>query len=120
MALRNISDFWNNLPLKFFFPETNFFLTYYCNSFTAAMTHLQLDLHHVYNNSRAVEDALQQVFNEALKKKIREVQIIPGKEGGKLVKKIELFLQQPHIKKHYQRMEKGDKKAGTLIVHFKF
>jgi DNA-nicking Smr family endonuclease len=96
------------------------FLAYYCISITAFMTHLQLDLHHIYNSNRAVEDALQQLFDEAIAKKIREVQIIPGKESGRLVKKIELFLQQPHIKKHYQRMEKGDKKKGSLIVYFKF
>lgn len=95
------------------------FLTYHCISITA-MTYLQLDLHHIYNNSRSVEDALQQVFDEAMEKRIRKVQIIPGKEDGKLVKKIELFLQQPHIRKHYQRVEKGDKKTGMLTVFFKF
>ena len=84
------------------------------------MARLKLDLHHIYNNSRAIDDALQQVFDEAIEKKIREVEIIPGKGSGQLRKKVERFLQQPHIKKQYHRIENDSKNFGRLFVYFKY
>jgi len=84
------------------------------------MTSIKLDLHHIYNNSRAIDDALQHVFDEAIEKRIREVEIIPGKSSGQLLKKIERFLQQPHIKKQYQRIGNDSKDSGSLFVYFKF
>lgn len=84
------------------------------------MASLKLDLHHVYNNSQAIDDALQQIFDEAMQKRIREVEIIPGKAGGQLRKKVERFLQQPHIRKQFQRMGNDPKNAGSLFVFFKF
>jgi dsDNA-specific endonuclease/ATPase MutS2 len=84
------------------------------------MARIKLDLHHIYNNSRAIDDALQQAFNDAIDKKIREVEIIPGKGRGQLRKKVERFLQQPHIKKQYHRIENDSKNFGRLFVYFKF
>jgi len=84
------------------------------------MARIKLDLHHIYNNSRAIDDALQQVFDEAIDKKIREVEIIPGKGSGQLRKKVDRFLQQPHIKKQYHRIENDSKNFGRLFVYFKF
>ena len=63
------------------------------------MGRIKLDLHDIYNNSAAIDRALQQAFEEAIDKKIKEVEIIPGKGSGQLRKKVERFLQQPHIKK---------------------
>ena len=84
------------------------------------MTTIKLDLHHIYTDSRAIDDALQRVFDEAIDRKIRQVEIISGKEAGKLMKKIDLFLQQPSIKSHYQRMDISDKKKGVLLIYFKY
>ena len=84
------------------------------------MARLKLDLHHIYNNSRAIDDALQNIFDEAIEKRIREVEIIPGKGSGQLRKKVERFLQQPHIKKQYHRIENDSKNFGRLFVYFKF
>lgn len=84
------------------------------------MARIKLDLHHIYNNSRAIDDALQEAFDEAISKKIREVEIIPGKGSGQLRKKVERFLQQPHIKKQYHRIENDSKNFGRLFVYFKF
>lgn len=53
-------------------------------------------------------------------KKIREVEIIPGKGSGQLRKKVERFLQQPHIKPLYHRIENDSKNFGRLFVYFKF
>lgn len=62
------------------------------------MARIKVDLHDIYNNSLAIDKALQNAFNNAVENKIREVEIIPGKGSGQLRKKVERFLQQPHIK----------------------
>ena len=84
------------------------------------MSKLKLDLHPIYNNSNAIDKALQQIFEEAIHKKIREVEIIPGKGSGQLKKKVQRFLQQPHIKTQFHRMENDSKNFGRLFVYFKF
>ena len=84
------------------------------------MAKLKLDLHDIYNDSRAIDKALQQVFEDAIDKKIREVEIIPGKGSGQLKKKVQRFLQLPHIKPLYHRIENDSKNFGRLFVYFKF
>ena len=84
------------------------------------MARIKLDLHNIYNDSKAIDKALQNVFEEAIDKKIREVEIIPGKGSGQLRKKVERFLQQPHIKPLYHRIENDRKNFGRLFVYFKF
>jgi len=84
------------------------------------MGRLKLDLHDVYNDTKAIDKALNEVFEEAIEKKIREVEIIPGKGSGQLRKKVERFLQQPHIKPLYHRIENDSKNFGRLFVYFKF
>ena len=84
------------------------------------MARLKLDLHDVYNNGKAIDQALENIFNEAIEKRIREVEIIPGKGSGQLRKKVERFLQQPHIKPLYHHIENDSKNFGRLFVYFKF
>ena len=84
------------------------------------MAKIKLDLHNIYNNSAAIDKALQQAFEDAISKKIREVEIIPGKGSGQLRKKVEWFLRQPHIKPLYHRIENDSKNFGRLVVYFKF
>ena len=84
------------------------------------MARIKIDLHEIYNNSKAIDNALKQAFEEAIDKKIREVEIIPGKGSGQLRKKVERFLQQPHIKPLYHRIENDSKNFGRLFVYFKF
>jgi dsDNA-specific endonuclease/ATPase MutS2 len=84
------------------------------------MGRIKVDLHDIYNNSKAIDAALQNAFDDAIDKKIREVEIIPGKGSGQLRKKVERFLQQPHIKTKYHRIENDSKNFGRLFVYFKF
>ena len=84
------------------------------------MGRIKLDLHNIYNNSKAIDQALQQAFEDAIDKRIREVEIIPGKGSGQLRKKVERFLQMPHIKPLYHRIENDSKNFGRLFVYFKF
>jgi dsDNA-specific endonuclease/ATPase MutS2 len=84
------------------------------------MARIKVDLHNIYNNSRAIDKALQDAFEEAIDKKIKEVEIIPGKGSGQLKKKVQRFLQMPHIKPLYHRIENDSKNFGRLFVYFKF
>jgi dsDNA-specific endonuclease/ATPase MutS2 len=84
------------------------------------MAKIKLDLHDIYNNSKAIDKALQDTFDEAIENRISEVEIIPGKGSGQLRKKVERFLQQPHIKTLYHRIEHDRKNFGRLFVYFKF
>jgi hypothetical protein len=78
------------------------------------MARIKVDLHDIYNNSKAIDKALQQAFEDAIDKKIKEVEIIPGKGSGQLRKKVERFLQMPHIKPLYHRIENDCKNFGRL------
>lgn len=84
------------------------------------MAKIKVDLHDIYNNSNAIDKALQNAFEEAIAKKITEIEIIPGKGSGQLKKKVQRFLQQPHIKAKYHRMENDSKNFGRLFVYFRF
>lgn len=84
------------------------------------MARIKVDLHDIYNNSYAIDKALHDAFEEAIEKRITEIEIIPGKGSGQLKKKVQRFLQQPHIKPLYHRMENDSKNFGRLFVYFKF
>lgn len=84
------------------------------------MAKIKVDLHDIYNNSNAIDKALLQAFEEAIEKRITEVEIIPGKGSGQLKKKVQRFLQLPHIKPLYHRIENDSKNFGRLFVYFKF
>jgi dsDNA-specific endonuclease/ATPase MutS2 len=83
------------------------------------MSKLKLDLHDIYNKSILIDDALINIVDEAIDKKIKLMEIIPGKGSGQLKKKVIRFLQQPHIKKKYHRIDKDSKNFGRIFVHFK-
>ena len=84
------------------------------------MAKLKLDLHEIYNKSHLVDKALNDVLDEAIDKKIKLVEIIPGKGSGQLKKKVIRFLQQSHIKNKYHRIDKDSKNFGRIFVYFKF
>ena len=83
------------------------------------MSKLKLDLHAIYNNSKSIDTALNEIIEEAVSKKIKTIEIIPGKGSGQLKKKVIRFLQQSHIKNQYHRIDKDSKNFGRLFVHFK-
>ena len=84
------------------------------------MGRLKLDLHDIYNDGCRIEESLERVIAEAVKKRITEVEIIPGKGSGQLKKSVLRFLEQPRIKQLYQRLEKDDKNFGRIFVHFRY
>ncbi len=84
------------------------------------MAKLKLDLHDIYNKSHLIDQALNDIIDEAIDKKIKTVEIIPGKGTGQLKKKVIRFLQQGHIKNKYHRIDKDSKNFGRIFVYFKF
>jgi len=84
------------------------------------MSILTLDLHAIYNDDRSLERELRGVIEKAVAKRIKTVEIIPGKGSGQLKKRVTRFLQEKEIRALYHRIENDDKNHGRLFVHFKF
>ena len=83
------------------------------------MAKLTLDLHDIYNKGDRIEQELDRVIQEAIDKKIKTVEIIPGKGSGQLKKRVLRFLDQKHIRQLYHRVEKDGKNWGRLFIHFR-
>ncbi|MCB1168148.1 MAG: Smr/MutS family protein [Leptospiraceae bacterium] len=84
------------------------------------MAKLKLDLHDIYNQGQKIDEALERIIQEAVEKRIKEVEIIPGKGSGQLKKKVLRFLDRKDIKALYHRVDKDSKNFGRLFVYFKF
>jgi len=84
------------------------------------MAKIKLDLHDIFNKGQSIEGELNRVIREAVDKRIRLVEIIPGKGSGQLKKHVLRFLQDKKIKKLYHRIEKDSKNFGRIFVHFRF
>lgn len=83
------------------------------------MSKIKVDLHPIYNNSKKIQEALEECIEEAVNHKIKTIEIIPGKGSGKLKEKVLRFLQQKHIKSQYHRIDKDSKNFGRIFVYFK-
>lgn len=80
---------------------------------------LHLDLHSIAKNGRALDDALTDLIEEAVRKRVKSAEIIPGKGSGQLMKRVKRFLNQKNIKAQYKRIEIDSKNHGRLFVHFR-
>lgn len=80
---------------------------------------LKLDLHEIYNRGNDIDRALQNVIDEAVRKKARTVEIIPGKGSGALKKHVMRFLERKDIKAIYHRVDKDSDNFGRVFVHFR-
>ena len=83
------------------------------------MAKLKLDLHPIYNQGKSIEVELNRVIAEAVEKRIKLVEIIPGKGSGQLKKKVLRFLDQKEVRKLYHRVEKDADNFGRIFVHFR-
>jgi len=79
-----------------------------------------LDLHRIFDDGEAITAELNRVIDQAVEKKIATVEIIPGKGSLQLRRSVIRFLQLPHIKAKYHRMEVNEKNHGKLTVYFRF
>lgn len=80
---------------------------------------LKLDLHDIFNKGRSIDQALNDIMDEAERKKAKSIEIIPGKGSGQLKKRVLRFLDRKDVKARYHRVEKDSKNFGRLFVHFK-
>lgn len=83
------------------------------------MAKLKLDLHPIYNNSKAIEQAMNELFREAVEKKIKTLEIIPGKGSGQLKKKVLRFMELKEIKPLIKRIDKDSKNFGRIFIYLK-
>lgn len=83
------------------------------------MAKLKLDLHDIYNNNKAIDQALNDLFEEAQYTKVKTLEIIPGKGSGQLKKKVLRFMELKHIKPLVKRIDKDSKNFGRLFVYLK-
>ena len=84
------------------------------------MSSLKLDLHAIFNDSKSIERALNDILEEAIEKRIPTIEIIPGKGSGQLKKRVLRFFEQPEKKKLYHRLQKDSKNFGRIFIHLKF
>lgn len=83
------------------------------------MARLKVDLHDVFNRGGLIDAALDEAIEEAVRKRLPMVEIIHGRGKGQLKKRVLKFLEQPHIRTQYHRVEKDTKNPGRLFVHFR-
>ncbi len=79
---------------------------------------LKLDLHDIFNKGRSIDQALNDIMDEAERKKAKTVEIIPGKGSGQLKKRVLRFLDRKDVKARYHRVEKDSKNFGRIFVRF--
>jgi DNA-nicking Smr family endonuclease len=85
------------------------------------MAKLVVDLHPVARDGSAIDAELARAaLDEAEAKRIRTVEIIPGKGSGQLKKRVLRYLDRPDIKPRYHRLEKDSRNWGRLFLHFRF
>ncbi|MBF0479500.1 MAG: Smr/MutS family protein [Candidatus Omnitrophica bacterium] len=80
---------------------------------------IKLDLHDIFSDGRALENALHGGMQEAKEKRAKALEIIPGKGSGQLKKSVLRFLEK-NYKGAYHRIEKDDKNWGRIFVHFRW
>ena len=81
---------------------------------------LKLDLHDIYNRGDQIDRALREVIDEAVRRHIPLVEIIPGKGSGQLKKRVLRFLDQKEVRALYHRVEKDSDNFGRIFVHFRW
>jgi dsDNA-specific endonuclease/ATPase MutS2 len=81
---------------------------------------LKLDLHDIYNHGDEIDRALRGIIDEAIAKKAKLIEIIPGKGSGQLKKRVLRFLDRKDIRPLYHRVEKDSDNFGRIFVHFRW
>jgi dsDNA-specific endonuclease/ATPase MutS2 len=80
---------------------------------------LHLDLHPIARRGDAIDDALDDLFETAVHKRVKSAEIIPGKGTGQLMKRVKKYLDRKEVKALYKRVEVDTKNHGRLFVHFR-
>ena len=83
------------------------------------MARLKVDLHDVFNRGRQIDAELNNAIDQAVSRRLPMVEIIHGRGSGQLKKRVLKYLEQPHVRRQYHRVEKDTKNPGRLFVHFR-
>lgn len=84
------------------------------------MKRMKLDLHPIARDRARIQTALHESLREALEKKARVLEIIPGKGSGQLKKRVLKFLEEKETRALYHRVEKDKDNSGRILVHFRY
>ncbi|MFE3781100.1 Smr/MutS family protein [Amycolatopsis sp. NPDC059090] len=77
-----------------------------------------MDLHGVFRSDRDIDKAVRSAIFRAARENLAVVEIISGKGSGTLRRRVLAMLGQPHLKKHYRRVETDDGNEGRILVYF--
>lgn len=80
---------------------------------------LHLDMHPIAKSGRVIDEALEDILTEAETKRVKAVEIIPGKGSGQLMKRVKKWLDRKENKARYKRLEVDTKNHGRLFVHLR-
>ncbi len=80
----------------------------------------KLDLHPIYNKGDIIDQELKKAVEQAEQKKLKELEIICGKGGGQLKKRVLKFLDRPDIKATYSHLKKDFCNSGRIFVYFRW
>ncbi len=83
------------------------------------MKRMKLDLHPIAKDGKRIQAALQNSIQEAVEKKAKTLEIIPGKGSGQLKKRVLKFLEEKDVRARYHRVEKDKDNSGRIFVHFR-
>lgn len=81
---------------------------------------MTLDLHPVFNQSGAIDQALREAMDEAEARKIKELEIITGKGSGALRKRVLRYLDRGDVRPRYHRVIKDRGNHGRVLVAFRW
>ncbi len=80
---------------------------------------MSLDLHPIFRSNRDIDVALRTFIVRAAASGETVVELIPGKGSGRLKERVLTYLNQPHVKKLYARIELDPKNPGRILVHLR-
>lgn len=81
---------------------------------------IRIDLHDVFNDSGKIDRALEEAFARAERTRARCLQIVHGKGSGQLKKRVQRFVQQPHVRTVTRSVDNDAKNWGRMFIYFRW
>ena len=81
---------------------------------------IKIDLHEVYNDSAAIDQALAGALKQARRTRAKCLQIIHGKGSGQLKKRVARFLQSAEVRAVARNVDNDSKNWGRVFVYFRW
>lgn len=81
---------------------------------------IKIDLHAVYNDSDSIDRALTGALEQARRTRAKCLQIIHGKGGGQLKKRVARFLRSEEVRAVARNVDNDSKNWGRVFVYFRW